>query len=298
MLTDVLALVLLQLAVGVAFFTLLTPSKDLSGGFFALHGGLIAVCLSLAWLVSGNGGFLLRRWTGLVAAPAGGEAGHGGASGGFEALVTPALLLGVALGAAVVAALVARVAVPRALLPSKKFFLFLSVFLSLVLLLSRTGVEPFTSRPALGAGWLAAGLVLGALLFGGVIWAMNLGHWYLVSKSLPFGLLVRATEVFALLALARTVLALVALGWLARTSRGPAGDALADLVDPMRDGFFFGSRILWGLVAPLVLAPFVVKTARMRSNQAATGLLYVGVVFVLVGELLAAYLTLRSGLPV
>jgi hypothetical protein len=36
----------------------------------------------------------------------------------------------------------------------------------------------------------------------------------------------------------------------------------------------------------------------MKSNQAATGLLYVAVVFVLVGELLAGYLTLRSGLPV
>ncbi len=283
MLADVLALVLLQLAVGVALFTLLTPSRDLSGGFFALHGGIATACLFLSWLVSGNGGFLLRRGSGQGAASAGGAAG--------------ALLL-FSIATTAVATLVARSDSRIAFLPSKKLFFFLSVFSSLTLLISRTGVEPFASRPALGAGWLAAGLVLGALLFGGVIWAMNLGHWYLVSKSLPFGLLVRATEALAALVLARTVLALVALGWLARASRGPAADAFADLVDPMRDGFFFGSRVLWGLAAPLVLAPFVVKTARMKSNQAATGLLYVGVVFVLVGELLAAYLTLRSGLPV
>lgn len=293
MLADVLALVLLQLAAGVLVFTLLTPSKDLSGGFFALHGAIASCCLGLSWLVSGHGGFLLRRGNEQGAAAAGEAAG-----GGLESLLTPGLLLALAVGAAVAAALVARVHTAPALLPSKKVFFFLSASSSLVLLVSRTGVEPFASRPALGAGWLAAGLVLGALLFGGVVWAMNLGHWYLVSKSLPFGLLVRATEALALLALARTVLALVALGWLARTSHGPAGDALADLVDPMRDGFFFGSRVVWGLAAPLALAPFVVKTARMKSNQAATGLLYVGVVFVLVGELLAAYLTLRSGLPV
>ena len=213
-------------------------------------------------------------------------------------MLTPGLLLGVALGAAVAATLLARAGRSPALFLSKQIFFSLSVFSSLTLLISRTGVEPFASRAALGPWWLAAGLVLGALLFGCVVWAMNLGHWYLVSKSLPFGLLVRATQAFALLALARAALALLALGWVARTSRGPAGDALADLVDPMRDGFFFGSRALWGLAAPLVLAPFVVKTARMRSNQAATGLLYVAVVFVLVGELLAAYLTLRSGLPV
>ena len=298
MLAGVLALVLLQLAAGVLLFTLLTPSRDLSGGFFALHGGIAAACLSLSWLVSGHGGFLLRRWTGLVAAPPGGAAGGGRAIEGFEAALSPGLLLTLAIAGAVAATFVARVAAPPALLPSKKILFFLSVFSSLVLLVSRAGVEPFASRPALGPWWLAGGLLLGALLFGVVVWAMNLGHWYLVSKSLPFGLLVRATEAFALIALARTVFALVALGGLARTSRGPAGDALAGLVDPMRDGFFFGSRVLWGLAAPLLLAPFVVKTARMRSNQAATGLLYVAVVFVLVGELLAAYLTLRSGLPV
>jgi len=126
---------------------------------------------------------------------------------------------------------------------------------------------------------------------------MNVGHWYLVSSSLPFGLLVRATEAFATLAALRVACAVVALGVVARGSTGEAGEALAILLDPMRDGFFFWSRVLWGLAAPLVLAPFVVKTARMKSNQAATGLLYVGLVFVLVGELLASYLTLRSGLP-
>ncbi|HEX5854814.1 MAG TPA: hypothetical protein VFZ57_04270, partial [Thermoanaerobaculia bacterium] len=176
--------------------------------------------------------------------------------------------------------------------------LLVSALSSSTLLVSRVKVEPFVSLPGIGPVWLACGLLLGALLFGAVVWAMNLGHWYLVSASLPFGLLVGATEAFAALALLRAAFAAVALGFVARGSTGEAGEALAALLDPMRDGFFFWSRVLWGLVAPLVLAPFVVKTARMRSNQAATGLLYVGLVFVLVGELLAAYLTRRSGLPV
>ncbi|MGA7990346.1 MAG: hypothetical protein WCC53_02835 [Thermoanaerobaculia bacterium] len=289
MLADVLALVLLQLAAGVAFWTLLTPSKDLSGGFFALHGGIASCCLFMAWLVSGDGGLLLRRGSEQ------GASATARATGGTP--ISPGALLLVAIATAAAATLITRLRAARALTLSKNL-LFLSVFLSFVVLLSRTGVEPFVSRPALGAGWLAAGLVLGALLFGGVVWAMNLGHWYLVSKSLPFGLLAGATEALALVVLARTAFALVALGWVARASRGTAGEALADLADPMRDGFFFWSRVLWGLAAPLLLAPFVVKTARMRSTQAATGLLYVGVVFALVGELLAAYLTLRSGLPV
>jgi hypothetical protein len=127
---------------------------------------------------------------------------------------------------------------------------------------------------------------------------MNLGHWYLVSKTLPFQLLARGTEAFGVLAAARVVFAVVALGLVARANVGEAGESLAALVDPMRDGFFFWSRVLWGLLAPVALAPFVVKTARMRSNQAATGLLYVALVFVMIGELLATYLSVRTGLPV
>ena len=158
-------------------------------------------------------------------------------------------------------------------------------------------VEPLVSG-GLGSAWVGTGLLLGALLFGVVVWAMNLGHWYLVSKTLPFQLLCRACEAFGALAFVRAVFAVVALGFVARRSFGPAGVAMAQLVDPMSDGLFFWSRVLWGLAAPVVLAPFVIRTARMKSNQAATGLLYVALVFVMIGELLATYLTLRSGLPV
>jgi hypothetical protein len=243
-----------------------------------LHGLIAATALLLSWMVSRNGGFLLRS--------------EEGGPPWFAA----ALFI-VALVALVVHTLLARTTSAVSLTLSKHL-LFVSSSCGVALLLSRARVEPFVSLPGIGPVWLAAGLLLGALLFGAVVWAMNLGHWYLVSASLPFGLLVRATEAFAALALLRAVFAAVALGFVARGSAGEAGEALASLLDPMRDGFFFWSRVMWGLAAPLVLAPFVVKTARMKSNQAATGLLYVGLVFVLVGELLAAYLTRRSGLPV
>jgi hypothetical protein len=295
-LADVLALVLLQLAVGLAICNLLTPSKDLSGGFFALHGIIASFALCVSWLVSGHGGFLLRREGGGPVHGAATAAQASSAALGARPWFAGALFA-VALVTLVAHSLLARGGSAASLTLSKNL-LFISVCCGSALLLSRVRVEPFVSLPGIGPIWLGCGLLLGALFFGAVVWAMNLGHWYLVSASLPFGLLVHATEAFAALALLRAAFAAVALGFVARGSAGEAGEALAALLDPMRDGFFFWSRVLWGLVAPLVLAPFVVKTARMRSNQAATGLLYVGLVFVLVGELLAAYLTRRSGLPV
>lgn len=267
MLVDVLAFTLFQLAFGLVAFNLVTPSKDLSGGFFALHGVLALPAAVLAALASGRYGLLLREGAGpspvlLMVVFC--------VSLGVHTLVARARRLGLA-----------RLALTPALLAGGW------------LLVSRAGVAPLAGR-GLGPGWTAAGLLLGGLLFGGVVWAMNVGHWYLVSKTLPFQLLVGASSAFGALVVARAVLAGVALWGLAPHFAAPE---IASLVDPFRDAFFFWSRVLWGIVAPIVLTPFVVRTARMRSNQAATGLLYVGLVFVMVGELLATYLTLRSGLP-
>jgi hypothetical protein len=271
-LVDLLALVLFQLAVGLAFFDLVTPARDISGGFFVLHGGIGLAVAALAVYASGRNGFLLR----------------GPSPGASPGVLCLAVLIGLFAHA-----LFARVSAP---MPARLFAL-VAFAAGSILLASRASAAPLGGR-GLGPAWMAAGLLLGALFFGSIVWVMNLGHWYLVSKSIPFHLLVRGTEAFALLAALRVAFAVVALGAFAARSPGEAGQAMADLLDPAKDGLFFWSRVLWGLLAPLVLAPFAVKTARMKANQAATGLLYVGLVFVMIGELLGAYLTLRSGLPV
>jgi hypothetical protein len=120
---------------------------------------------------------------------------------------------------------------------------------------------------------------------------MNLGHWYLVSRSLPLSLLFRAAVGYAAACASRAgFLALVA----ARRANPAAWEALTSLD---RDGLFFLFRVLWGILGPLALAYFIFQTSKMRSNQAATGLLYVALVFVLIGELLSAYLTVLTGFP-
>ena len=77
----------------------------------------------------------------------------------------------------------------------------------------------------------------------------------------------------------------------------PSREGLAALLSLERDALFFLFRIMWGIVGPLALSWFIWKTADMRSNQAATGLLYVALVFVLIGELLSSYLTVATGFP-
>ena len=246
-----MGLFLLEAGAGTAFLLLFFPTRVLGRGFFALHGVLAFAFVTLGALAHPRG------LPSVIA-------------------VASALLLG--LYALAAQADRARVARPVLAVGS------LNALAGLV------AVALAAPQPR-GDAWTAAGAVLGGLFFGSVLLTMNLGHWYLVSRSLPFRLLARGAALFAVLAAARAVLLAAAV--LAGGSR----EGLSSLLSLERDALFFLFRVLWGIVGPLALSYFIWKTADMRSNQAATGLLYVALVFVLIGELLSSYLTVATGFP-
>jgi len=155
-------------------------------------------------------------------------------------------------------------------------------------------LTPLPHRAAL----LAAGLLASALLLGWSLITMLLGHWYLVAPKLTF----RHLTVFCRVLLAVVALRLIAVG---------ASLAVASRVDelvephPLRvlagfagQGVFFWFRLLWGLAIPLVLAMMALHCARQRSNQSATGILYVLVVGAFIGEITGYYLSVTTGVPV
>jgi hypothetical protein len=171
---------------------------------------------------------------------------------------------------------------------------------------------PFIEWTALGAG--AATLVFGSLAWGGgslgvaalllqlvivsaatggVFAAMILGHWYLVTPKLPEA---------PLILLARSLLVVVILqvvlfwAWVA-TGAGPAGEApFAALAGPW--ALFVWLRLIVGLVFPMIVSWASVQTARSRSMESATGLLYINVGSIAAGSILAAGLYFGAGLLV
>jgi hypothetical protein len=246
-----LGLFLLEAGMGTAVLLLFFPVGALGKGFFVLHGALASAFL--------GGAFLARPGGYPVLAGAGSAAllciYTGLAQAGYARMARPLLALGAAAG-----------------------------------VWSLTLVSLAAPRPH-GDAWTLAGAFLGGLFFAAVLLTMNLGHWYLVSRSLPFRLLARGALLFGALACARTLVLAAAIA----ADANPAG--LAPLLSLERDALFFLFRVLWGIAGPLALSWFIWKTADMRSNQAATGLLYVALVFVLIGELLSSYLTVATGFP-
>jgi len=136
-------------------------------------------------------------------------------------------------------------------------------------------------------------LVLLAAVLGGVWAAMVLGHWYLVTPRLPEAPLVRLSRWLAI-ALAAQLALFVA--WIA-VGAGPGGTpAFAALAGPW--ALFVWLRLLVGLVFPLIVSWAAVQTARTRSMESATGLLYINVGTIAAGTILAAGLYFGAGLLV
>src|SRR5260221_11410108 len=62
-------------------------------------------------------------------------------------------------------------------------------------------------------------------------------------------------------------------------------------------GVFFWQRVLFGLAGPALLSYLTWETAKIRSTQSATGILYVDFFTIVVGEGLAKYLLFATSGP-
>ncbi|MHB8892251.1 MAG: hypothetical protein ACYC65_09450 [Candidatus Limnocylindrales bacterium] len=145
-----------------------------------------------------------------------------------------------------------------------------------------------------GALMLSLQLAVLALATGGVFAAMILGHWYLVTPKLPEAPLVMVSRGLMGVVAMQVVLfaAWVGLGM----GPGATGGPFAALFGPW--ALFVWLRLLVGLVFPLVVSWAALQTARTRSMESATGLLYINVGTIASGTILAAGLYFGAGLLV
>ncbi len=170
-------------------------------------------------------------------------------------------------------------------------------------LLAAAGLAAASATLAFGAlGWAGSVLVAIPLLLqlavltlatGGVFAAMILGHWYLVTPKLPEAPLILISRL--LLAVVGFQVVLFAV-WVA-TGAGPGGGGpFAVLVGQW--ALFVWLRLIVGLIFPLIVSWAAVQTARSRSMESATGLLYINVGTIAAGTILAAGLYFGAGLLV
>ena len=260
----ILFLFLAHLAVGIVF-SLVLVSREAGVKFFRFNAGLAVILLAVAFALRPPEASATEAGRTAVLALAVLEAAmllYWGTIGRALASVRPGIV-----GIAVAAGLVALVA------------------------------EAIAQSQGVSAQMMTvASFLSSAALLGGACTAMILGHWYLVIPSLQVSHLQSIVKVHIASMVIRVVVVAAAV-FVAIVSWQPgSGPSFKGYILSV-NGIFFWQRVLFGLLGPGVLSYLTWETAKIRSTQSATGILYVDFFTVVVGEVLAKYLLLATRVP-
>jgi hypothetical protein len=135
--------------------------------------------------------------------------------------------------------------------------------------------------------WVLIDDYTSSALLGAATTAMLIGHSYLIAPAMSLTPLYRLLVALFATTLVRLAVALVGV-W-----RWTAVPSLVTL----EAALWLGLRWGLGLIGPLALGWMAWQTARIRSTQSATGILYVVVIFCFLGELTSQLLLARNGVP-
>lgn len=130
-------------------------------------------------------------------------------------------------------------------------------------------------------------LIVAAVFLSFNLMNMIFGHWYLMNPDLPIEHLIKTCRALVFICYARVLTVGLSLGY---AYKQMSASEFERLIDFMGHGVFFWARVLAGLALPLLVAHLAYESAKIKSNQSATGILYAGCIFVLMGELMALYL--------
>ncbi|MBF6598946.1 MAG: hypothetical protein IVW36_00370 [Dehalococcoidia bacterium] len=158
----------------------------------------------------------------------------------------------------------------------------------------------YVSLPTWGFAGAFLSLLAGTLAVGAVVLAMTLGHWYLVTPRLPKQPLEELTLLLVAAIALQTLLLVLNVAIPAREV--PSATAFLGS-KTLGSNPAFWLRIVIGLAFPAALGSMSWMSskgypANENAMMAATGLLYIAVGAVLVGEVLARGLMFLTGVPV
>ena len=139
------------------------------------------------------------------------------------------------------------------------------------------------------------GFFLSALLLGTVTVGMLIGHWYLIDTGQSLDPFVRVYKFFVVTLIAQTLFLIVS----------PAAlyifGASASVINLERlwtdHSTLLLTRVISGQAAPLILSWMIWRTLLIPHTMAATGLFYIALLGVFVGEILGKQILALTSLP-
>jgi hypothetical protein len=124
---------------------------------------------------------------------------------------------------------------------------------------------------------------------------MLFGHWYLIDLEMPVDYLRTFVRLLGIALVADLMALGLAIGMPAVLGSVNATAAVHELFAAHLG--LLGFRLLLGPVATIVLVWMCWQTLKIPETRAATGLLYIAIMAVLVGEMLGRFILFRTGIP-
>lgn len=136
---------------------------------------------------------------------------------------------------------------------------------------------------------------LSSLLLGSVTIGMLIGHWYLIDTGQSLEPFVRIFKFFVIALIAQGIF--IALAPLALYALGTTQSHLALILLWQHHAALAVTRVIVGQGAPLILSWMIWRTLLIPHTMAATGLFYIALLGVFVGEILGRQILALAGLP-
>jgi hypothetical protein len=137
--------------------------------------------------------------------------------------------------------------------------------------------------------------IVSSLLLGGVTVGMLIGHWYLIDTGQSIEPFIRIFRFFLISLIGQTGLLVVSPLLLHAMGSPTTASNLQQLWENHR--VLFSARLLTSQVCPLVLSYMIWRTLRIPHTMAATGLFYIALLGVFVGEILGREILALTALP-
>ncbi|GDY08661.1 MAG: hypothetical protein DWI21_15795 [Planctomycetota bacterium] len=134
----------------------------------------------------------------------------------------------------------------------------------------------------------------GAAVLGSTVVGMLLGHWYLTTPTMSIEPLKRLNLFLGIAGVLRLIVsaAVVLMLWGGVFDSAETNSRLAAVPKA-----WLGLRWLAGVIGPIVVSLMVWRILKYRNTQAATGVLFVGVILAFIGDMTAALLLSQTKLP-
>lgn len=257
MLWDILLQFIFRLSLGIALAMAVTPSKHVTSGFYRVH----------LWVTLG-----LCTFASLIALS------QGDAAFDIRSTATAAIATAVLSYMGSVVWIYEKRLVGLVFLVAVALAAFWGAYNALPEL---TKIDPQKIRIAL------IDIVSASVVIGMTITAMFLGHWYLNTPTMKLEPLKRLILLMTVAAIARSFFC------------GAGLTATLLYSDPLNTSVTSLLVLRWaaGLVGLIVLSAMTWQTLKIPNTQSATGILYVAVIFVFLGELTSQLLSADVDFP-